>query len=120
MSLAALHAPSHREYSLLRLTAIIDRLLARATQTSARFTRWRLAIFVVGAVLSVMCFQQRWFQLGNATLVGFLALFLTVARYHTKLEDRMQRLRPPRLHPRALSRGEDDGSETHRDEGSTR
>ena len=93
MSLAALHAPSHREYSLLRLTAIIDRLLARATQTSARFTRWRLAIFVVGAVLSVMCFQQRWFQLGNATLVGFLALFLTVARYHTKLEDRMQRLR---------------------------
>lgn len=73
--------------------AIIDRLLERAARTSSRFTRWRLAIFIVGAALSIMLFQQRWFQLGNLTVLGFLALFTVVARYHTKLEDRIQRLR---------------------------
>ena len=85
--------------------SLAQKILARSPDgdhrpfTGARHANQRsiyaleFVIFVVGAVLSVMCFQQRWFQLGNATLVGFLALFLTVARYHTKLEDRMQRLR---------------------------
>jgi hypothetical protein len=87
------HTLQHRENSLLRLTARIDRLLNRATRTSGQFTRWRLAIFLAGAVASVTLFQQRWFQLGNGTLVAFLTLFSVVARYHSKLEDRMQRLR---------------------------
>ena len=73
--------------------ARIDRLLHRATQTSARFTRWRLAIFLVGAAASVTLFQQQWYQFGNMALAGFLMLFIIVARYHSKLEDRIQRLR---------------------------
>ena len=73
--------------------ARIDRLLHRAAQTSAQYTRWRLAIFVVGAAASVMLFQQQWYQFGNMALAGFLILFIVVARYHSKLEDRIQRLR---------------------------
>ena len=73
--------------------ARIDRFLHRATETSARFTRWRLAIFLVGAAASVTLFQQQWYQFGNITLAGFLVLFFIVARYHSKLEDRIQRLR---------------------------
>ena len=93
MPLPSPHTPQHRENSLLRLIARIDRLLDRATRTSARFTRGRLAIFLTGAVASVTLFQQRWYQAGNGTLVAFLAFFVVVARYHSKLEDRMQRLR---------------------------
>ncbi|MBA2251649.1 MAG: hypothetical protein H0W13_02915 [Nitrospirales bacterium] len=68
-------------------------MLHRATQISARFTRWRLAIFLVGAAASVTLFQQQWYQFGNMALAGFLLLFIIVARYHSKLEDRIQRLR---------------------------
>jgi hypothetical protein len=93
MRLPSPHTLQHRENSLLRLIAKIDRLLDRAIRTSAQFTRWRLAIFLVGAAVSVALFQQRWYQLGNGTLVAFLTLFIVVARYHSKLEDQMQRLR---------------------------
>ena len=93
MSLPSPHSLQHRENSLLRLIARIDRLLNLAAHTSARFTRWRLAIFLAGAAASITLFQQRWYHLGNGTLVAFLTLFIVVARYHTKLEDRMQRLR---------------------------
>jgi hypothetical protein len=73
--------------------ARIDRMLHRATRTSTQFTRWRLAIFLIGAAVSVTLFQQQWYQFGNLALVGFLMLFLIVARYHSKLEARIQRLR---------------------------
>jgi hypothetical protein len=71
----------------------IDRLLHRATRASVRFTRWRLAIFLIGAAASIALFQQRWYQAGNTALVCFLTIFIVVARYHSKLEDRIQRLR---------------------------
>lgn len=93
MSLPALHTRPHRDDSLIRLMARIDRVLDRATQTSARFTTSRLAIFLIGAAASVTLFQQQWYQFGNMALAGFLTLFIIVARYHSKLEDRMQRLR---------------------------
>ena len=93
MSLPSPHTPQHRDNSLIRLLARIDRLLDRAAQSSARFTRWRLAIFLIGAVASVALFQQQRYQSGNATLAGFLTLFIIVARYHSKLENRIQRLR---------------------------
>ena len=73
--------------------AKIDRLIDRASRISAQFTRWRLIIFTVGAVSSITLFQQRWYQIGNMALAGFLILFIIVARYHSKLEDRIQRLR---------------------------
>jgi hypothetical protein len=93
MPLPALHTHPHRDASLVRLLARIDRSLDRAVRTSGRFTRWRLAIFMIGAVASITLFQQQWYQFGNVTLVGSLTLFIIVARYHSKLEDRVQRLR---------------------------
>ena len=93
MSLPALHTHPQRDASLVRLLARIDRLVDRASRISAQFTRWRLAIFAIGAVSSITLFQQRWYQGGNMTLAGILILFFIVARYHSKLEDRIQRLR---------------------------
>lgn len=93
MPLPVSHTHPHREQLLIRLLARVDHLLDRAVQSSARFTRWRLAIFLIGAVASITLFQHRWYQLGNLTLAGFLALFIIVARSHSKLEDRLQRLR---------------------------
>jgi hypothetical protein len=87
------HAAHVRERTLSGTLARVDRLLGRARDLSDRFTRWRLAIFVTGALLCVALFHYRAFHLGNAALVLFVALFFVVARYHTRLEERMHRLR---------------------------
>jgi hypothetical protein len=78
---------------LQRLVARADRLLHRAAQVSARFTRWRLVIFITGVVAAVIPFKLGWYHRGNAALGLFILIFLAVARYHSRLEDRMHRLR---------------------------
>src|SRR5881409_4364478 len=88
--------PAHqrtREQTLQRLIGRIDRLLDRAGQTSACFTRWRLPIFVSGAVCSVIPYKLQWYHLGNGAMGSFLVVFLIVAQYHSRLETRMERLR---------------------------
>src|SRR5207249_11565288 len=82
-----------REQTLERLIARVDRLLEGAGRTSARFTRWRLAIFIAGVVCSVIPYKLQWYHLGNTAMGSFLVIFLIVARYHNRLEDRMHRLR---------------------------
>jgi hypothetical protein len=82
-----------RTLGLQRLIARADRLLNRAAQVSAGFTRWRLVIFVTGVLAAVIPFKLGWYHTGNAALGLFTLIFLTVARYHTRLEDRMHRLR---------------------------
>ncbi|MGH7206161.1 MAG: MutS family DNA mismatch repair protein [Nitrospiraceae bacterium] len=82
-----------REQTIQRLIARVDRLLERAGRISARFTRWRLAIFVAGVVCSVIPYKLQWYHLGNAAMGSFLIIFLIVARYHSRLENRMHRLR---------------------------
>src|SRR5574341_1408807 len=87
--------PPHntRALGLERLIARADRLLDRAAQISARFTRWRLVIFIAGVIAAVIPFKLGWYHTGNAALGLFILIFLTVARYHNRLEDRMHRLR---------------------------
>jgi hypothetical protein len=80
-------------HALTRLLARADRLHERASRVSAQFTRWRLAIFVAGVLASVVPFKLGWYHLGNGALLVFLLIFLTVARYHNRLENRMHRLR---------------------------
>jgi len=94
--MSASDQPTHqrtREQTLQRLIARVDRLLEQAEQTSARFTRWRLAIFVAGVLCSVIPYKLQWYHLGNTALGLFLVVFLIVARYHSRLENRMHRLR---------------------------
>ncbi|MES4787042.1 MAG: hypothetical protein C4294_15870, partial [Nitrospiraceae bacterium] len=82
-----------RDATLERLIARIDRRLERARELSSRFTYWRLGIFVLGAAVSVAFFHQEAYHLGNIALALFLLIFLIVARYHSRLERRMHRLR---------------------------
>jgi hypothetical protein len=65
----------------------------RGTHTSTRITWWRLALFLAGLLTCVILYQGQWYQTGNAALGLFLAAFIVVARYHTRLEDRLHRLR---------------------------
>ncbi len=81
-----------RTRGLTRLLRRSDRLLAAGRETSARFSRWRLAIFLVGAAGTITLYKAAAFHAGNASLFLFLMLFGTVARYHSRLESRMQRL----------------------------
>ena len=81
------------ERALQRLTARADRLLHTGDRLSNRLTRWRLAVFLLGAILAVVSFRSQQFHLGNAVVALFLIIFFGIARYHNRLADRMHRLR---------------------------
>ena len=82
-----------RTSQLERLRARIERLLAKGTQASARVTRWRLLLFLVGLVCTVTLYKLEWYHSGNLALAGFVAIFVAVAAYHNRLESRIHRLR---------------------------
>src|SRR5262249_16042513 len=85
--------PMTKARALTRLVAKLDRMIALATATSSTFTRWRLVVFIAGAICTIALYKMGWYQAGNGALIGFVALFLTVAAYHNRLESRMYRLR---------------------------
>jgi len=85
--------PVTKARSLIRLVEKIDRMIAQATASSSAFTRWRLILFIVGAICAIAFYKMGWFQTGNGALTGFAVLFLIVAAYHNRLESRMHRLR---------------------------
>lgn len=85
--------PMTKDHALTRLVAKLDRVIALATASSSAITRWRLILFIVGAVCTVALYKMGWYQTGNGALVVFIVLFLTVAVYHNRLESRLHRLR---------------------------
>jgi hypothetical protein len=81
---------------LVQIEALIrraDRLLSRGTKASARITRWRLVLFLVGLACTVTLYKLDRFSAGNGALVLFIVLFVAVAAYHNRLESRIHRLR---------------------------
>ncbi len=60
---------------------------------SLTISRWRMGIFITAFLVCLALYKSEWFQAGNTALAGFVLLFLTVAHYHTRLEDRLHRLR---------------------------
>ena len=85
--------PMTKAHVLTRLVAKIDRVIALATASSSAFTRWRLILFIVGAICTIALYKMGWYQAGNGALIAFLVLFLIVAGYHNRLERRLHRLR---------------------------
>jgi hypothetical protein len=82
-----------RAAQLQRLLGSIDRLIARGTQVSSAYTKWRLAVFLTGLICTVALYKTEWYQTGNLALGGFVALFALIASYHSRLEQRIHRLR---------------------------
>jgi len=82
-----------KAHALTRLVAKLDRVITLTTAASSRFTRWRLILFIVGAICTVALYKMGWYQAGNGALIVFIALFLIVAVYHNRLESRLHRLR---------------------------
>ena len=82
-----------REQTLQRLHRRTERLLGKGHRASATFTRWRVVLFVTALLCTITLYRFNWYQAGNLSLGGFLALFLIVASYHTRLEQRIHRLR---------------------------
>ena len=82
-----------RAAQLLRLLTRLERLAERGSNASDRLTKWRLAIFVSGLLCAVTLFKSGWYTSGNLTVAGFVIVFLIVAAYHNRLEQRIHRLR---------------------------
>ncbi|HXF91288.1 MAG TPA: hypothetical protein VNK46_00920 [Nitrospiraceae bacterium] len=95
MPLATNRDPTNpnRERLLQRLVGRLDRLHQRGTVASNFVTRWRLAIFVAGALCTIISYKLGWYHIGNTALAVFIAVFAAVARYHNRLEERLHRLR---------------------------
>jgi hypothetical protein len=85
--------PMTKDHALTRLVAKLDRVITLATASSSAITRWRLILFIVGAICTIALYKMGWYQTGNGALIVFLALFLAVAVYHNRLESRLHRLR---------------------------
>ncbi len=87
------HSTNHtRTQALTRLLRRGKTLATQGARVSERFSRWRLGLFLLGAILCVGLYQQAWFHAGNATLFLFLIGFLTVTWFHQRLKFRLQRL----------------------------
>jgi hypothetical protein len=77
---------------LERLIARLETLRRRAAGASARYTRWRAAIFLTGTVaVTASAFIDRT-RGGWVPLILFGAVFLVVARAHGRLKHNMKRL----------------------------
>jgi hypothetical protein len=85
-------AVSARARQLQKLISRIERLIARGTAASSRFTKYRLAIFIAGVLCAVTLFRSGQYDAGNLALGAFVLLFLIVAAYHNRLEQRIHRL----------------------------
>ena len=68
-------------------------MLAHGEKASQHFSRGRVAIFLTGFLVCLFLYRSEWFHTGNVTLIGFLILFLTVTQYHSRLNERLHRLR---------------------------
>ncbi len=89
------HRPqtSSREQTLQRLLSRTARLLVKGHRASATLTRWRLILFVTALLCTITLYRLGWYQSGNLSLGGFFAFFLLAASYHTRLEQRIHRIR---------------------------
>jgi hypothetical protein len=86
-------AAHSRARQLQRLIGRIERLIAGGVAVSSRFTTYRLAIFIAGVVCTVSLFRSGRYHSGNLALAAFVVVFLVVASYHNRLEQRIHRLR---------------------------
>ncbi|MEC4888527.1 MAG: hypothetical protein RI101_00575 [Nitrospira sp.] len=81
-----------REDTLTRLLRRGERLHQRGTAASARLSRWRGVLFLIGLLVTVGFYRLGQYEAGNWSLVLFLIGFLTIAAYHNRLEHRIHRL----------------------------
>jgi hypothetical protein len=81
-----------RGAALTRLLRRGNRLTTQGTAASQRFSRWRLAIFLLGALTCVGLYQHAWFHGGNIALLLFVSIFLTTTWFHQRLKSRLRRL----------------------------
>ncbi|ALA57509.1 MutS family DNA mismatch repair protein [Nitrospira moscoviensis] len=71
----------------------LDRRIAEGTKASSTLTRWRLAVFLIGAVSTVALYKAGWYHGGNLALTAFVGVFIGIAAYHNRVESRIHRLR---------------------------
>ena len=81
-----------RRQALTRLLRRGEHLTAKGNAVSQQFSRWRLAIFLIGAAICVGLYQHAWFHSGNIVFFLFLIIFLTTTWFHQQLKFRLQRL----------------------------
>src|SRR5207247_10132178 len=78
--------PVTKAHSLTRLVEKLDRVIARATASSTALTRWRLILFIVGAICTIALYKMGWCQAGNGALIALFGLLRILAGYHISLE----------------------------------
>lgn len=81
-----------REQTLTRLLRRGERLQHQGKQASARFSRWRLVLFLTGLLTTISLYRLGLYSEGNWSTALFLIGFVIVAAHHNRLEHRIHRL----------------------------
>ena len=89
--MSSFHTDQRRD-AFTRLLRRGEHITAQGNLASQRFSRWRLGIFLVGAVTCVSLYQHAWFHSGNIILGIVLAIFFTITWFHQRLKFRLRRL----------------------------
>ena len=69
------------------------RMLEHGEQRSVMFSRGRMGIFLLALLVCGVFYNNKWFVMGNWVLVAWTVIFISVAHYHSRLEDKLTRLR---------------------------
>ncbi len=67
--------PVTKAHALTRLAARLDRIIALAIASSSTFTRWRLILFIVGAICTVAIYKMGGIKLAMGRSPSSLVCF---------------------------------------------
>ncbi|MEC9005621.1 MAG: MutS family DNA mismatch repair protein [Nitrospirota bacterium] len=82
-----------RESAMQRTIERGTRMLEQGEQRSVMFSRGRMGIFLLALLVCGVFYNNKWFVMGNWVLVAWTVIFISVAHYHSRLEDKLTRLR---------------------------
>ncbi len=82
-----------RELAIKRAIERGTRMLEQGEQRSAMFSRGRMGIFLIAFLVCGVFYNNKLFVMGNWVLIACIAIFISVAHYHNRLEDKLTRLR---------------------------
>ena len=82
-----------REQALGRALGRGTRMLERGERQSLTLSRTRMGIVLLAILVCALLYNHEWFITGNWVLGGWATVFLGVAYYHSRLEERLARLR---------------------------
>ncbi|NNE71978.1 MAG: hypothetical protein HKN29_16655, partial [Rhodothermales bacterium] len=84
---------AEQEKHLTRFVARLEKRIRTLEATSLRYSRFRLSLFLLGAVTTTLAFDRMEAGSGWLILLGFIGMFVVVTRMHDRIHASLRRHR---------------------------